>query len=167
MAAWFVGKWYGVSLQTMNSGNLGARNAGRILGKGAFCVTFAVDALKGILAVLLGRVLSLDEIIVSFGIFVCILGHLFPFWLRLKGGKGVATMIGGLSWLNPYLFLTLLCGVLVSLPFTKSLTWSMLFGFIAYSIALVLWNLPEDSPIMISFLCITWKHLENLKKRVI
>ncbi len=167
MAAWFVGKWYGVSLQTMNSGNLGARNAGRTLGKGAFCVTFAVDAFKGVLAVILGRILSLDEIIISLGVFICILGHLFPFWLRFKGGKGVATMIGGLVSLNPYLFLTLLCGALLSLPFTKSLTRSMLFGFIAYSITLVLLNLPEYSPIIISFLCITWKHLENLKKRVI
>lgn len=167
MAAWFVGKWYGVSLQKMNSGNLGARNAGRTLGKGAFCVTFAVDVMKGILVVILGRGLSLDEFTISIGVLICILGHLFPFWLRFKGGKGVATMIGGLSCLNPYLFLTLLFGTLISLPFTKSLTWSMLFGFITYSTAILLMKLPEYSPLMISFLCITWKHHENLKKKVI
>ena len=72
MAAWFVGKWYGVSLQRMNSGNLGARNAGRTLGKGAFCVTFAVDVMKGILVVILGRGLSLDEFTISIGVLICI-----------------------------------------------------------------------------------------------
>lgn len=165
MSAWFVGKWYGVALEKENSGNLGARNAGRTLGKGAFCITLLFDALKGAITVYIGRLLAFDELMVSFGVFICILGHLFPFWLRLKGGKGVATMIGGLLCLNPYLLLILFCGTVFTLPFTKSLTFSMVFGFIACSIAIYLLHLPMYSPIMISFLLITWKHRENLTNR--
>ncbi|MFJ8261116.1 glycerol-3-phosphate acyltransferase [Rummeliibacillus sp. NPDC094406] len=167
MSAWFVGNWYGISLQQKNSGNLGARNAGRTLGKWAFVITLLFDGLKGALVVYIGRFFEFDEIIVSFGVVICIFGHLFPFWLRLKGGKGVATMIGGLLSLNPLLFLMLICGTVMTLPFTKSLTSSMMFGFLTYSFCIYLLHLPMYSPIIISFLFITWKHRENLMERVI
>ena len=165
MSAWFIGKWYGVALQEKNSGNLGARNAGRTLGKWAFCITLLFDGLKGAMAVYIGRIFALDEIIVTFGVVICILGHLFPFWLRLRGGKGVATLLGGLLILNPYLLLILICGILISFPFMKGLTLSMVIGFIVCSIAIFLLNLSMYFPIIIGFLFITWKHRENLKKR--
>lgn len=165
MTGWIVGKWYGVSLQNENSGNVGARNAGRTLGKLAFCFVFFGDALKGVVAFLYGKYLGLDEMIISFGVLFCILGHLFPIFLRLKGGKGVATMIGGLISLNPILFLTLAIGTIVALPFTKSLTKSMVFGFIVYSASIFLLHKEMYFPIIFALVMITWKHRESLMIR--
>lgn len=165
MTGWFVGKWYGISLQDENSGNIGARNAGRTLGKWAFIVVFLGDALKGVFVVLLGRYLELSEMIVSFGVLFSILGHLFPILLRLKGGKGVSTMIGGLISLQPLLFIALVVGTLVTLPITKSITYSMVFGFATYSVSIFLLNQEMYAPIMIGLLCITWKHRDKLMTR--
>lgn len=165
MTGWIVGKWYGISLQNENSGNIGARNAGRTLGKWAFCFVFVGDSLKGVIALFLGRYLGFDEMILSFGVLFCILGHLYPIFLRLKGGKGVATMIGGLISLNPFLFLTLFVGTIVALPFTKSLTNSMVFGFIVYSISIFLLHKQMYFPIIIGLVCITWKHRNSLMIR--
>lgn len=152
-------------MEKENSGNLGARNAGRTLGKLAFCITLLLDALKGAISVYIGRLLEFDDLMISLGVLICILGHLFPFWLRLKGGKGVATMIGGLLNLNPYLIFIIFCGIVFTLPFTKSLTASMIFGFLVCSISIFLFHLPLYFPIIISFLFITWKHRENLMRR--
>ena len=96
MTAYFVGKWNGVNLQQVNSSNLGARNAGRTFGKFAFFVTVIGDGGKGIVVVLLGRYLDVSEFSLTVGIFFVVLGHLYPFWLKFKGGKGIATGIGAL-----------------------------------------------------------------------
>ena len=58
MTAWLVGRLSGVNLQTVNSGNLGARNAGRALGKKAFIITVLGDAGKGIAIILIGGFLG-------------------------------------------------------------------------------------------------------------
>jgi len=90
----------GPDLRAIGSGNIGATNVLRTGRKGLAAATLLGDLLKGTAAVLLtGRVLGHDAaIIAAVGAFV---GHLFPVWLRFRGGKGVATYIGillGLAW---------------------------------------------------------------------
>jgi acyl phosphate:glycerol-3-phosphate acyltransferase len=87
-------------VRSVGSGNIGATNVLRTGHKGLAAATLLGDMLKGTIAVLIaGRVFGQDTAIVAaLGAF---LGHLFPVWLRLKGGKGVATYIGlllGLIW---------------------------------------------------------------------
>ena len=109
LTAWWVGKWKKTDLRTMRSGNLGARNAGAVLGKSAFLLTFLGDALKGILIIYIGFYYHFSLAIIAIGGLLVILGHLYPFWLKFKGGKGIATFIGVALAYNPLLFGILDC----------------------------------------------------------
>jgi glycerol-3-phosphate acyltransferase PlsY len=96
----------GPDIRSIGSGNIGATNVLRTGNKKLAAATLAGDLLKGTAAVLLARCfISADAALVAgLGAF---LGHLFPVWLRFKGGKGVATYIGvllGLAWPFALLF---------------------------------------------------------------
>ncbi len=111
----------GMDIRQYGSGNVGATNVFRALGKGPGLVVLSVDILKGFLAVaVLGAGLSLDGIIecVLLGIAV-VCGHNWTIFLRFKGGKGIATSLGVLiglalkfAALRPVLLLTLLMWVI-------------------------------------------------------
>src|SRR5258707_9149850 len=80
-------------IRAIGSGNIGATNVLRTGHKGLAAATLACDALKGTLAVLVTRYFGGPDlaIVAGFGAFI---GHLFPVWLKFRGGKGVATFIG-------------------------------------------------------------------------
>lgn len=87
-------------LRQIGSGNIGATNVLRTGNKGAAAATLILDAAKGAIAVLLARAF-VGEDAAQVAAFTSFLGHLFPVWLRFKGGKGVATFIGtllALAW---------------------------------------------------------------------
>ena len=104
-----VGRLKGVDPRTAGSGNIGATNVGRLLGKKFFAIVFLLDLLKGLLPMLAaGRVLHgtapdakvyLLWLLVGFA---AILGHMFSLFLGFKGGKGVATSAGVILGLYPY-----------------------------------------------------------------
>ena len=82
-------------LRAIGSGNIGATNVLRTGHKGAAAATLILDAAKGAVAVLLARWLVGQDAAQLAGL-AAFLGHVFPVWLRFKGGKGVATFIGTL-----------------------------------------------------------------------
>ncbi len=87
-------------LRAIGSGNIGATNVLRTGHKGAAAATLILDAAKGGVAVVIARMLVAEDAAQLAGL-MAFLGHLFPVWLRFKGGKGVATFIGtllALSW---------------------------------------------------------------------
>ena len=87
-------------LRQIGSGNIGATNVLRTGNKAAAAATLALDAAKGAVAVLLARAL-VGEDAAQVAALCSFLGHLFPVWLRFRGGKGVATFIGtllALAW---------------------------------------------------------------------
>lgn len=99
---YLVAKVKGVDIRTVGSGNIGATNVFRILGKQAGVFVLTVDALKGVFAVLLARnFIGGTESHALLAAFCAILGHNYPCWLRFKGGKGVATTAGVLFALTP------------------------------------------------------------------
>ncbi len=88
-------------IRAIGSGNIGATNVLRTGRKGLAAATLLLDALKGAAAVLLARMYMDDPDIALLAGLAAVLGHLFPIWLRFKGGKGVATGLGVLlaaSW---------------------------------------------------------------------
>jgi glycerol-3-phosphate acyltransferase PlsY len=96
----------GPDLRTIGSGNIGATNVLRTGRRGLAAATLIGDMLKGTVAVLITRhLLGNDlELVAAVGAF---LGHLFPVWLRFRGGKGVATYIGvllGVAWAAAIVF---------------------------------------------------------------
>ena len=171
-AGYFAGRIAGVDIRTFGSGNIGATNVLRALGKKWGYAVFFVDALKGVCAVrlavfLAARMPATQPYAVYFGIFagvMCVLGHMFPVWLKFKGGKGVATSAGVAFGLTPLaIVICFLLWVLVfevtryvsiasmvaavALPVTVALLlhWKMvegigLFYFAAVLASLVVWS---------------------------
>jgi len=96
----------GPDVRTIGSGNIGATNVLRTGRKGLAAATLVCDALKGTVAVLAAAFYAGHEAALAAGL-GAFLGHLFPVWLKFKGGKGVATYIGvliGLYWPGALIF---------------------------------------------------------------
>jgi acyl-phosphate glycerol 3-phosphate acyltransferase len=96
-----IARWVkGIDIRQHGSGNAGATNTLRVLGKGPAAAVFLLDVAKGIAAVLLGHWLGEGQIWVPI---LCgaaaITGHNWPVWFRFKGGKGIATTIGVMATL--------------------------------------------------------------------
>ena len=108
-----MGKLSGIDIKKEGSGNAGATNTLRVLGKKAAIITLLIDISKGVIAVYLAGCLfgALHSYIAC--IFV-ILGHIFPIWYNFKGGKGVAVSFGALLAVNP---LIAVCALLVVIFF--------------------------------------------------
>ena len=103
---WFAGK----DPREHGSGNIGATNALRTGGKKVGVLTLLADIGKGALAVGLASSLQQDEVLVAAVALAVFLGHVFPIYLKFKGGKGVATMFGVLiPWLPWVAIATFLC----------------------------------------------------------
>lgn len=108
-AGYLAGRMAGIDIRTAGSGNVGATNAIRVLGRRYGYPVFIVDFAKGTLAVILSLMLgryfqgkpASTEICGIVGAVCCVLGHIFPVWLKFKGGKGVATSAGALLGLMP------------------------------------------------------------------
>jgi glycerol-3-phosphate acyltransferase PlsY len=103
----------GPDIRSIGSGNIGATNVLRTGNKKLAAATLAGDLLKGTAAVLLARYFISPDAALAAGL-GAFLGHLFPVWLRFKGGKGVATYIGvllGLAWPFALLFGLIWIGV--------------------------------------------------------
>lgn len=159
MTAWLVGRWKGVDLTKERSGNLGARNAGAVIGKGAFLLTFLGDAGKGALVVFLGFYFNFPLWAVAAAGLLAVLGHLFPFWLRGRGGKGIAVFIGITFFLAPELFLAMFVMFIAFYPFFKSATLCMLSAFTAFIVlAAVLQVIPVVWPLILAIFIIVYKH---------
>ncbi|WNB92108.1 glycerol-3-phosphate acyltransferase [Bacillus sp. NEB1478] len=119
----------GVDLRNEGSGNIGARNAGRVLGPAGFLLTLTGDLLKAGAVVWAAIHLGYPPYIQLLGFLAVIIGHLYPVLLKFHGGKGVASFIGGLlifHWLS-----AVLVGVAFLLFYSikRSLTVAGLFAF--------------------------------------
>lgn len=118
-----VGKWRGIDVRTAGSGNIGATNVGRLLGKKFFFLVFFLDLLKSCIPMLIAsamvhqvgyeqrdRQIYLLWLLVGFA---AVIGHMFSAFLQFRGGKGVATSAGMMLGLVPYFTLPGLAAVVV------------------------------------------------------
>ncbi len=96
-------------LRSIGSGNIGATNVMRTGRKGLAVITLLLDLLKGVAAVKFTAYVYNSDYAILGGL-IAVLGHIFPVWLRFKGGKGVATTIGVFFALN-WMFALTVCAV--------------------------------------------------------
>jgi glycerol-3-phosphate acyltransferase PlsY len=129
----------GVDIRTLGSGNVGATNAGRILGPRGFLAVFGIDLLKGLLPTLLlpiaVRALSGREV-PSLPVFLAaaaIVGHNFPIYLGFKGGKGVATSLGAVTAIDPRAAVAAALAFAVLLVATRMVSASSLAGGVVFT----------------------------------
>jgi len=154
----------GPDLRSIGSGNIGATNVLRTGKKGLAAATLACDLLKGTIAVLLAAHFAGDDaaLAAALGAF---LGHLFPVWLRFKGGKGVATYIGvllGLYWPGAMIF----CAVWLAIA--AATRYSSLAALVASALtpaALWLLNRPAAAALFLLLSVLLWlMHRANIAR---
>jgi acyl phosphate:glycerol-3-phosphate acyltransferase len=153
----------GPDIRAVGSGNIGATNVLRTGRKGLAAATLLCDALKGTIAVLItAHFGTAAALIAGLGAF---LGHLFPVWLKFKGGKGVATYIGvltGLYWPSALLF----CGMWLAVA--AMFRYSSLAALIASALTplgLWLFGLPNVAAVFLLLTVLLWvMHRENIAR---
>jgi glycerol-3-phosphate acyltransferase PlsY len=155
--------------RTYGSGNPGATNVLRSGKKAAAALTLLGDAAKGWVAVLLAQHYApYDEsylLVVALVAMAVFIGHLFPIFLRFKGGKGVATALGVLLALNGWLGLAVfVTWLLVAVLFRYS-SLSALVASVAAPIYAILLGLPRDWVLAsaIMSLLLIWRHKSNIQ----
>lgn len=122
-AVWIGRRYYGVDIREQGSRNAGTTNMLRVLGKRAALPVFVIDFMKGFVAVSLMSLLKYDEHLNSawvinlkiVAVAIVVLGHIFPIFAGFKGGKGVATLLGAITGIQPTI--ALLCFVVWFLVF--------------------------------------------------
>lgn len=109
-----IGKVNGVDVRKVGSNNIGATNVTRCVGKKAGKLCFVLDFLKGVIPVAGAQYIFRNatvfpmEYVVIAALFATVLGHMFPVFLKFKGGKGVSTAAGAVMALTPYALLAAL-----------------------------------------------------------
>lgn len=186
--AFIIGKLKGIDLRRFGSGNVGATNAGRALGKKYFFIVLALDSAKGALAVLIARYLifnhySLPEKDTSYLLwiltgFFAIVGHNWPIWLKFKGGKGVATSLGVVIAIYPYYTIPAAVSFIVWLVMvfaTGYVSVGSMFSAIAFILTFLIciyaipsWTLEDLWPLLaigiIMSLILIYRHKDNIKR---
>ena len=167
-----AGKAKGVDIRTAGSGNIGATNAGRVLGWKIGISVFLLDFLKGAIPPVVALwILDLPTWVAILSGLVSFAGHLFPIWLKFKGGKGVATAAGVTAVLLPIPFLLSLAAWILLL-----LAWRMVsVSSIAAALVLIGAVLTSTDPFgssqfdrtlfgLISGVLVILKHNSNIKR---
>jgi glycerol-3-phosphate acyltransferase PlsY len=137
-------------IRSKGSGNIGATNVLRAGGKGLGAATFVLDVLKGCAAVWLGGYLALHwmpsvpvRTVEAFAALCAVLGHMFPIWLRFRGGKGVATGFGVFLVISPWAALAAIAVFAVVFAISRYVSVSSIAG--AASFPVFAWFLVSGS----------------------
>ncbi len=163
----------GIDLRQVGSGNIGATNAARALGKALGAVVLLLDAAKGFVPVLLARLLLAraphSECLLATTALCAFLGHLFPVFYGFRGGKGVATALGVFLALSPLAAL----GALVVYALVYAVTRTSSLGSLTAAVAFVplLYFLAGRSRVLLALavllvLMIVASHRENIRRLI-
>ena len=148
-------------IRKSGSGNIGATNALRVGGKLLGSLTLMFDLLKGLIVVIVAKLL--DEKFIGICGFACILGHIFPVWLKFRGGKGVATIFGVVLGMHVIIGLIMILLWITVFRASKISSLASLSSIIISIIALSFGEHYIDSIFLIlSLLLIVYKHKDNI-----
>jgi glycerol-3-phosphate acyltransferase PlsY len=175
---YIAGRIAGIDIRTAGSGNVGATNVVRILGKRYGYPVFALDVLKGFGAVKISMVMSgqhlewnSPEISGMVGAIFSVLGHVFPAWLKFKGGKGVATAAGALLALMPIATLIGVAVWIIVFWLTRYVSLASVVATAALPIVILVIGSADGHSgrlLVYSSVCVAalviWRHRSNLSR---
>jgi glycerol-3-phosphate acyltransferase PlsY len=160
-----VARAKGVDLKKVGSGNIGATNVLRSLGKGPAALTLIGDMLKGTLAVALGRYFGLGTFYEGIIGLLAILGHSFSVFLGFRGGKGVATSLGVFILYSPRTALITFVLWIAVVITTKYSSLGALISFGLLPLNIILFDSKEKLPVaLLVTLLILIRHLDNIQR---
>lgn len=151
--------------RTQGSHNTGATNVLRTVGKNQAVMTLIGDVLKGFLAVLIGIICGLQGPFLAILALAAVVGHIFPVFFQFRGGKGVATALGGIILLSFWVALIAAVIWLVVVFMTRYVSLASLIAVAATPILILI--LSQGSyfiPVLLMAVLIIWKHKDNIKR---
>jgi acyl phosphate:glycerol-3-phosphate acyltransferase len=166
--SYLIARRRGVDVRRVGSGNVGATNVLRSVGRGAGLAAFALDFLKGTVATLVARSVEPGGALPALAAATAVLGHMYPVWLRFRGGKGVATGAGAFLPIAPLPTVAALVAFGLTLAATRYVSLGSLVG--CATLAALAFAL--DGPSVVAFaatataLLVLWKHRANLARIV-
>jgi len=180
-AGYIAGRIAGIDIRHAGSGNIGATNVTRVLGKRYGYPVFVVDFLKGLMAVSISifiekrvqPVLVPTELLGIVAAISCVIGHSFPVWLSFKGGKGVATSMGALFGLVPFVALIGVAVWVITFEMTRYVSVASMTAALAVPISiLILMPLKQTGGAVLLYfsICLAalviFRHRSNLSRLV-
>ena len=178
-SGYFAGRLSGTDIRSAGSGNIGATNVLRVLGKKWGYAVFVADAFKGFAAVSLSSLIA-DRVIVArpyaeyFAILaavMCIIGHTFPVWLRFKGGKGVATSVGAVFGLMPIAAITIFTIWVIVFEITRYVSVASIVAAssLPFTIMVLMrWKMIQGSGLLyfssVMLILVLWRHRSNFSR---
>lgn len=177
-AVWIGKALHGIDVREYGSGNAGATNTFRVLGKKAGSIVLVMDMLKGFLAAYLVNLTSINpetnpykyvNIQLLFGL-LAVVGHLFPLFANFKGGKGIATLFGMIVCIDYKPALLCLGIFLFILLVTRYVSLGSILAAVSFPFLMV-YVFKEDVPLFIAFgitaaLMVILTHQKNIRKLV-
>lgn len=175
-AVWYGQGFFGVDIRKCGSGNAGATNTFRTLGKRAGTIVLLVDVLKGYTATILATILEYLHVMPAedvmawklvFGL-VAVIGHLYPVFAEFKGGKGVATLLGMILAIHPEMAAVCIGIFLLVVIASQYVSLGSLLAALAFPVLLLLQIFGErESPLLIVFgfvvfLIVALTHQKNI-----
>ena len=180
-AGYLAGRLAGIDIRKAGSGNIGATNVLRVLGKRFGYLVFLVDVLKGVAAVKMSIVfidqnqsaqVSRELCGIIAGV-CCVMGHAFPVWLRFRGGKGVATSSGVIFGLMPLAALIMAVVWIITFQTTRYVSVASVAAVLALPIAVgaMLCFKQLDTPALFYFsIClaaiVAFRHRSNFSRLI-
>lgn len=166
--AYLLSRRHGIDLRRAGSGNVGASNVLRTTGVWAAVLAMMLDGVKGTLAVLMAQLLSASLIATVAAAFASILGHVYPVWLRFRGGKGVATAAGAFALLAPEAMGIAAAVFLIAVILTRFISVGSIAGALTLVIVMAITDVPGVVAIgaTASTLIIVYRHRGNLTRLV-
>lgn len=165
---WLVGRIYNIDIQKQGSGNIGATNVYRTIGPIAGWSVFILDMLKGSLPVLAALIATKDPLITVLTGLAAVLGHLFPVFLKFKGGRGSAVGLGILIVIAPDIFIITMLLVVAIIALSRYVSLASISGAVFVSLLMALWHkpLPYLAAAIIIAVFILVKHIPNIRRLI-
>ncbi len=164
-SAYLVGRMKGIDIRQEGSGNVGATNAVRVLGKGAGILVLVLDALKGVLGVQLAKLVGGPWFVVGAALLV-IVGHSYSIFLKFKGGKGVAAGAGIVLALAPVTVAIQVVIFVVIVVLSKYVSLGSMIA--ALTLPLTMYFVGEPLPVIIFGIVgatlVIYRHIPNIKR---
>jgi glycerol-3-phosphate acyltransferase PlsY len=161
-----VARAKGVNLRAVGSGNIGATNVARALGKTWAIIVLLLDAAKGFVPVKVGQHLGLSPRAVAVAGVAAVIGHMFTIFLRGRGGKGVATSLGVALALSPVAALCAFGLYAVAYGLTRLSSVGSLLGIWSFSAFAALLGRPLPGPYLFlaltAAILVTVRHRQNI-----
>jgi acyl phosphate:glycerol-3-phosphate acyltransferase len=171
--SWLVVRWRtGKDVREVGSGNVGATNAMRAAGRGAGALALLLDVAKGVAPVLIVRALGTTMLVESLAAAAAVVGHMYPVWLRWRGGKGVATAAGALATLAPLPTALAALVFLVVVAATRYVSLASVVCMVSFPLLVLLladrsapsWERPSLAICVLIPALSIWKHRGNVRR---